>query len=174
VWHYQPADRIMSSMPRPLDPRICNVAIDAAALDGGSATPAMMNRLLALADDGEIQLIVPRGVRQEIFHPRTPVAVRDAVLPRIFTLTTGLTDNEFCVRREIRLALQGNAKPGAHDADADHLAEAAKYGGYFITNDERILRKSGELASLLPPTLTVVTLVGFLAIYDQYAKGSTP
>lgn len=161
-------------MHRPLDPRICNVAIDAGALDGGTATAAMMDRLLELADTGEIQLIVPHGVRQEVNHSRTPGPIKDAVLPRIFTIATGLTDGERRVRNGIRAALQGNAQPGAHDADADHLAEAAKYGGYFITHDERILRRSAGLAALLPPSLTVVTLEDFLAIYDQYAKTAAP
>ena len=50
-------------------------------------------------------------------------------------------------------------------------AEAAKYGGYFITHDDRVLRKSGELRTLLPPSLQVVTLETFLEIFDDYEAG---
>jgi hypothetical protein len=53
--------------------------------------------------------------------------------------------------------------------DADHLFEAAKYGGYFITHDQRILTRAGRLREVLPPSLTVVTLVDSLAIFDDYA-----
>ena len=42
-------------------------------------------------------------------------------------------------------------------------------GGYFITHDQRILTSSGRLQEVLPPSLTVVTLVDFLAIFDDYA-----
>jgi hypothetical protein len=52
--------------------------------------------------------------------------------------------------------------------DADHLFEAAKYGGYFITHDQRILKKVGQLGHLLPPSLTVVTLAEFLDIFDDF------
>jgi hypothetical protein len=54
-------------------------------------------------------------------------------------------------------------------ADADHLFEAVKYGGYFITHDRRILTRAGRLGEIVPPSLTVVTLVDFLAIFDDYA-----
>jgi hypothetical protein len=35
----------------------------------------------------------------------------------------------------------------------------AKYGGgYFVTNDQRILDKRIDLADVLPPSLNIVTL----------------
>jgi hypothetical protein len=77
---------------------------------------------------------------------------------------------EQLMRRQIELALQGNARPGKHAADAYHLAEAAKYG-YFITEERRILEKSNGLNDLLPPSLQVVTLEQFLEIFDDYEAG---
>jgi hypothetical protein len=42
--------------------------------------------------------------------------------------------------------------PDAHVADASHLSEAAETGcGYFITHDNRILKKRAELYVALPP-----------------------
>lgn len=153
----------------PLDPRICNVAIDGNALNrDGSANDALVDRLLELADAGTINLIVPKGVRAEIEHPATPAHKQEAALPRIFTYQVGLNSDEERRRRLIMQELQGNAQPGKHSRDADHLFEAAKYGGYFITHDQRILKKAGKLGSLLPPSLTVVTLAEFLAIFDDY------
>ena len=52
---------------RPLDPRICDVAIDANAIDrDGTDRDALVNRLLALYQAGTISLILPKGVRVEI------------------------------------------------------------------------------------------------------------
>lgn len=87
----------------------------------------------------------------------------------IFTLPVGLTADEQRTRAIVRVELQGNAQSGKHAADADHVAEAAKYGGgYFITHDERVLKRSGRLPGVLGPALQVVTLAEFLAIYSRF------
>jgi hypothetical protein len=96
------------------------------------------------------------------------------MVAQIFTLQTMLTAQEAEMRRKIEAALQGNAKPGKHAADAQHLSEAAKYGGYFITRDKRILNPSQELKALLPPSLQVVTLVTFFEIFDDYEADRRP
>ena len=88
-----------------------------------------------------------------------------------FSIRTGLTPQEQDTRRQIQAALQGNALPGKHSPDAQHLAEAAKYCGYFITHDQRILKRSGGLGSLLPPTLNVVTLAEFMRLFDDLEAG---
>jgi hypothetical protein len=160
----------MNNMRRPLYPRICPVAIDANALDrDGSARDDLVDRLLGLSSAGTINLIVPKRVREEIQHPRTPAHVQEAALSRLFTIPVGLNSDEQRRKRVIEQELQGNARPGKHMADADHLFEAAKYGGYFITHDQRILTKAGRLGEVLPPSLTVVTLEEFLVIFDDYA-----
>jgi predicted nucleic acid-binding protein len=160
-------------MNRPLDPRRVNVTIDANALDkDGSARDAFVDRALQLRQAGKIRFVIPAGVRREIEHPNTPQKVKDAVLPEIFTMPVGLNEQEQEFRQRLTAALQGNALPGKHAADAYHLAEAAKYGGYFITHDERILKKSGDLQNLLPPSLQIVTLERFLEIVDDYESGA--
>lgn len=155
-----------------LDPKFCNIFADANAVDRPAGDPNRaknVERLLRLWHDEHILVLLPRGVRVEIQDPRTPQVVRDATMGAIFTLTVGLTADEQRTRATIRAELQGNAQPGKHAADADHLAEAAKYGGgYFITHDERVLKRSGRLRDVLGPTLQVVTLAEFLAIYDRF------
>jgi hypothetical protein len=153
---------------RPLDPRKCPVAIDANALDrGGSNRDALVDRLLALYNAGTINLILPKGVRLEISNPNTPAHVQEAA-PKIFTIGVGLNADEKRRKRIIAAELQGNARPGKHEADADHLFEAAKYGGYFITHDQRILARAGRIGQVRPPSLTVVTLADFLTIFDDW------
>lgn len=154
---------------RPLDPRNGNIAIDTNALNrDGSAHDAMVDRLLDLSATGTIRLILPKGVRVEMLDPRTPAHIRAAAAPMIFSYTVGLNSEEQRNRRLIQQELQGNAAPGKHAADADHLFEAAKYCAYFITHDQRILTRSGRMRDLLPPSLTIVTLAGFFDIFDDY------
>ena len=160
---------------RPLDPRKVNVIIDANALDPGDGHEADVNRVLALKRAGHINLIAPKGVRSEVLHANTPAAVRESVTAQIFSLPVGLNLVEQSQLARIKAILQGNGAPGSHAADAEHVFEAAKYGGgYFITHDRRINKtKRQELEKVLPPSLWIVTLAEFLVIYDRYEAQDT-
>lgn len=156
---------------QPLDPRSCNVAIDANALNrDGSGHDALVDCLLKLSSARAINLIVPQDVRLEILDPRTPDHIQKVALPLIFTTPIGLIADEQEKLRLIEATLQGNARSGRHAADARHLFEAAKYCGYFITHDQRILKRAGNLRTVLPPSLSVVTLRRFLEIYDSFVS----
>lgn len=91
---------------------------------------------------------------------------------QIFTLDVERNADEERELAMIKAILQGNALSGKHDADAEHLFEASKYGGgYFITHDARMLRqKRAELDPVLPPSLWIVTLGEYLAIYDDFVS----
>jgi hypothetical protein len=102
-------------------------------------------------------------------NPRTPGAVKASFVPEIYTIPVGKTRPEIERLNKVEALLRGNATSGKHDADAHHLFEAAKYGGgYFITNDQRILRKCSEIRDILSPALNIVTVAEFLDIYDQF------
>jgi hypothetical protein len=141
---------------RPLDPRICNIGLDASALDlDGTTKDGLTGRFRELIATGALNVVVAGGVRGEVQHPKTPDHVKDGVLPRIFNLRPGLNPAQQSDRRRVAAILQGNAKPETHAADASHPSEAAETGrGYFITHDKRILSRRGELAGALPPSLT--------------------
>lgn len=157
----------------PLDPRICNIGLDANALDrDGTARDCLVRRFCTLSAARKLTVVVAAGVRREVENPRTPSPVRDAVLPQIFNLRPGLNTSQLSDRRRVRAILEGNARPGKHAADASHLSEAAETGcGYFITQDQRILNKRRELARVLPPSLTIVALTEFFDIFDDYEAG---
>ncbi len=64
----------------------------------------------------------------------------------VYTIETDLTPELLEKKKEIRTLIQGNAKPGKHQGDADHLFELYKHGGgYFVTTDDRLLSYSDEL-----------------------------
>jgi hypothetical protein len=90
------------------------------------------------------------------------------MLSQIFTYAVGLNSEEYDRIRRLRDLMQGNAQPGKHRADADHIFEAGKYGGYFITHDGRALSRRKEIESVVGPHFRVVTLADFLSVYDGF------
>ena len=133
-----------------LDPRICNIHLDANAVDrDGGLRDAMVERFGRLRATGDITWAIWGSVRREASHPRTPADVQAELLPRIYTMPVSRTAPEQARLAKVRTVLRGKALSGKHDQDAEHLFEASKYGGgYFITHDGRLLDKRDEL--LLP------------------------
>jgi hypothetical protein len=111
----------------------------------------------------DLRLLLPHSVRTEIEHPNTPVEVKRRASRLLYTEPVNLTEPERARHNAIRNLIQGNARPGLHDMDAIHLVESAKYGGYFITSDGRLLKKAGEIRSILG--LEIVTPREFLTAY---------
>jgi hypothetical protein len=163
------------SSRQPLDPKICNIGLDANALDrDGTKRDRLVDRFRTLVSDGTLTVVLGGGVRVEAQHPRTPVDVKDAMLPQIFNLRPGLVPSQRADRARVLAVLQGNARPGKHAADASHLSEAAETGcGYFITHDYRILDRRKELHAVVPPSLNILSLEDFFEIYDRYAAESS-
>lgn len=158
-----------------LDPRFCNITYDSNALDSNDDQQhADVERILELAETSEIILVTPKSVLSEIEHPNTPRQTRRAAMNQIFTTHVGRTRQEHELEEKIRTVVRGNAKSGKHDADVSHLSEAAKYGGYFITNDKRLIKKREDLRNVLPPSLMIVTPSEFLEIYDHCAATRPP
>ena len=62
-----------------------------------------------------------------------------------YTLETDLNDDEVKRKAAVHAILTGNGASEKYAADAAHVFEAGKYGGYFITTDQRILGKREEL-----------------------------
>jgi hypothetical protein len=156
---------------QPLDPKICNIGLDANALDrDGTERDHLVDRFRTLVSEGTLTVVLGGGVRAEAQHPRTPAEVKAAMLPRIFNLRPGLVPSQRADRARVLAVLQGNARPGKHAADASHLSEAAETGcGYFITHDQRILDRREELHAVVPPSLNILSLEEFFEIYDRYA-----
>jgi predicted nucleic acid-binding protein len=156
-------------MHRFLDPRKCNIAVDANVLNR-NGNDEFADRLKGLIKSREIHIVLAGGVRREIKHPHAPQAKKDVLLSQIFNLRPELTASQKSKRDAVRLCLQGNAKPGKHDADASHLSEAAETNcSYFITNDQRMLRKRNDLSRLVP--VSIVNPEELLKIFEDNESG---
>jgi hypothetical protein len=147
-----------------LDPDFGNNFIDANALDyTGGPEDAAVDKILSLVRDERVRLLLPYSVKKEIEHPNTPPEVKHRVSGLIYSMPVTLTAPEKVTHQRIRDLIQGNAKPGTHDADAFHLVEAAKYGRHFITRDARILGKGRAIWDALQ--LRVLTPSQFIEDY---------
>ena len=154
-------------MPRRIDPRFVDNLIDAHVLDRkGNAEDVIVDTILELADNGTIILLLPYSVRDEINHPNTPAAVKHRALGLLFSAPVQLTGGESELYGRVLSLVQGNARSGKHDRDAFHLVESAKYGGYFLTNEKRLLKRGAEIRDLLG--IEVVTPTEFLGIVREF------
>ena len=151
----------ISDMARRVDPRYFTNLIDANVLDcTGTAEDAAVDEILELAAGNRIALLLPYSVKDEVSHPRTPAEVKRRALTLPFTEPVTLTEPERRLYREVLEIVQGDAKPGKHDLDAFHIVESAKYGGYFLTNDKRLLRKRAAIGAVAQ--IEIVTPSEFL------------
>lgn len=124
-----------------------------------------MSEILDLAQRGELSLALPFSVKAELEHPNTPPEIKRAASGMIHILRVELTPNELAIRSKLLILIQENAKPGKHHSDVFHLFQAEKYGGgYFITKDRRLLKKSVEIGCLLA-SLRVVCPSDFMKYF---------
>jgi hypothetical protein len=156
------------SKPRFLDPRFGCVFLDANALDRDET---LSSRLLDLAESEKIKLQIPKRVLNEIRSIRTPERTRAAMLDQIFTEPVALTFDEEAKLDSARRLFRGDALSDKHDADADHVFEADKYGArYFITHDNRILKNQDNFRKMFGTQIAFVDLPEFITIYDDFSK----
>ena len=130
----------MAHQQRP--PRYTHTFIDSCAFNPGDMEEAASRRILEKWPN----VIVAHSVQKEIDHPNTPEDVKRMGMALVYTIERELPPELLRKRDEIRMLIQGNAKPGRHKDDADHLFELYKYGGgYFVTTDARLLSNSDTL-----------------------------
>lgn len=97
--------------------------------------------------NGDLVLQIAHSTQKEVEHPNTPSWVKQEANALVYTIETSLTDSERRLKAQILKTLAGNGKPENVSQDAEHVFEASKYGSYFVTTDQRILKKRGELCS---------------------------
>ncbi|MEK6726571.1 MAG: type II toxin-antitoxin system VapC family toxin [Deltaproteobacteria bacterium] len=130
----------MAHTQRP--PRYTHSFIDSCAFNPGGTEGAASRRILEKWPN----IILAHSVQKELEHPNTPDDVKRMAQAFVYTIEIELTPELLNKRDQVRILVQGNAKPRKHKGDADHLFELYKYGGgYFVTTDERLLSRSGEL-----------------------------
>ena len=138
------------------DPRYRNNFLDANALDDCSECGnKCINLILELyhSQPQTISFILPWLVIHEIQHPNTPQNITTRFNEFIYTIEVNLNLTEQNQHEEIKKVFKGNAVTNRHDNDATHIFESIKYGGgYFITQDKRIIKKAAEVNGIIALT----------------------
>lgn len=133
----------------PLDPFRANIFIDTCAFDPKyEPESSCAAEILRRYEAGEINLIVSHSNMKEIEHPNTPGYVKQVASCKIYSLNVQLTEQEQRVKENILHILAGNGKGERMAQDSNHIFEAHKYGGYFVTTDDRLLKKKKELSTI--------------------------
>jgi len=129
-----------------MDPKRTLNFLDSCAFDPKySPEHEASEKLRRLSDEGVIVLNLAHSNQKEIAHPNTPDWVKREAAGHTYSIETSLTHSEIKQKAVINSILAGNGMPEKFAADATHVFEAGKYCGYFITTDERILKKKAQL-----------------------------
>ena len=152
---------------KPIDPRRSTSFLDSCAFDPKySPEDEASNQIFQLYRKDELVLNIAHSTQKEIEHPNTPSWIKQEAMSFIYTIPTSLTPEEFARKAQILDILAGNGNPEKMRKDADHIFEAGKYGGYFITVDGRILKKKEAIEEIC--SATIVKPSEFLKVLEMY------
>ena len=151
----------------PINPSIANILLDSCAFDPSDQYEQQASlEILALSDNGDLIVEIAHSTQKEINHPHTPDWVKQRAAQKIVTEEVQLSPNEMRIKNEILNIISGSGNPENYRADAEHVFEAQKYGSYFVTTDNGILRKKDALRDLcqieiLKPSQLLALLMTF-------------
>ena len=140
--------------------------VDANILDDvADGEDGAVNELVRLTKSEVVRLALPYSVKTEVKHPNTPPHVKRAANDFLCSEEVALTEPERNRYRDLLVAAIGDAAVQNIAADLFHVCEAAKYGGYFITRDKRLLNRSDVIRRAIDAE--VITPSEFLARIDE-------
>ncbi|MFM0363709.1 hypothetical protein [Paraburkholderia sediminicola] len=149
------------------DPRQRNIFLDSCAFDPKESEAGASNEIFRRSENGSIgALTIAHSTLKEVEHPNTPDWVKRECLTMIQSLEVGLTPPERAQQERILDVLAGNCGRDKMRQDAINVFEASKYGAYFITADDRILKKRSELGRIC--SAVIVKPTEFLDILREY------
>jgi hypothetical protein len=150
-----------------LNPYIANIFIDSCAFDPKyEPESSCSNEILTKSDNGEINLIISHSNLKEAEHPNTPPRLKAEANSKTFTDKTSLTHKELSKKKEIWNVLTGNGKPENMLQDANHVFEAHQYGDYFVTTDNRILKRRDVLNKIC--SAIILKPCELVALLDEF------
>ena len=151
------------------DPFYGNVYFDSCAFDGGSEdeqAASIEARDLFQEHGRNIEFV--HSVAKEIDYQNTPQWVKDEALELIYTIEVELTQQEETLLERVEKLVVGNGSLEKMRSDCRHIFEAQKYGRYFVTTDNRLLKKSSQIKSNF--NLYVVEPSDFLETLEHYVE----
>ncbi len=145
------------------------VYYDSCAFDGGEKTEqeaSIKARGLFEKNGGNIKIV--HSVMKEIEFPHTPQWVKDIADNSIYTIEVHHNQQETTELRDVEKIIVGNGNIEKRKADCRHVFEAQKYGRYFVTTDNGILKHSSKIKNRF--NLFIIKPSEFLTIIKQHGK----
>ena len=152
-----------------ITPWLTNNFVDSCAFDPKYAPEdKAATEILRLHKEKDLGIIIAHSSQKEVEHPNTPSWVKKEAIGLIYTLPVSLTPEEKSLLKNIEITLAGPGKLENIIQDARHIFEAQKYGSYFVTTDDRLLKKAYELQKLC--RVKILLPSEFLAIIQNYLQ----
>lgn len=126
-----------------LDPFKSNIYFDSCAFDGGSQeeqNSSIECRQILEQSGNKTQIL--HSVQKEIDYPKTPSWVKREAMSSVFTKETALEADELKKLKDIERIIVGKGNLEKRKPDCRHVFETIRYGDYFITTDNGILKHS--------------------------------
>ena len=143
---------------------------DSCAFDGGDEDEQHASQeVRRLLDEHGGEIVILHSVEKEIHYKKTPRWVKDCAATYLHSLQVALTTEEASVLRDIERIIVGDGSLENRRADCRHVFEAQKYGRYFATTDNDILKRSAALKKRLS-TLFVVRPTEFVDIVRRHVE----
>lgn len=98
-------------------------------------------KILEWAEQDVVSLILSDSVLEEIRNFNTPSWIQEIAGRFVITLRTDLTPEEQIRKKAIEAVVIGTGQDANHKQDALHIFMADKWGKYFITTDNRLLKR---------------------------------
>ncbi len=130
----------------PMSPWITNSFLDSCSFDPKyHPEDQAAIELFRLHQAEHLGILLAHSNQEEVDHPNTPAWVKTKAARLIYTTSVTLSPGEESRLGRIHAILAGNGKPENVADDARHIFEAQKYGSYFVTTDERLLKRAEEI-----------------------------
>lgn len=133
-------------IPMPLDPFKSEIYFDLCAFDGGTPeeqSASLECQYLLEQKNNDIRILY--SVQKEIDFPNTPNWIKRKSISLIGTKETSLEAHEFEKLRDVEKIIFGNGNLEKRKPDCRHVFETIRYGDYFITTDNGILKHSDTI-----------------------------
>lgn len=169
IFYQQIIPNITSLEGKMINPWLLNNFVDSCAFDPKyDPEDKAAIEIFRLYEENELSLIIAHSTQKEIDHTNTPSWVKKEAGGLIYTLDVSLTSQEKTLLHNVENILAGNGNRETIIQDARHIFEAQKYGAYFVTADNRLLRKRREIQELCGVTILLPS--EFLTIVRSHSN----
>ncbi|AAW85542.1 hypothetical protein VF_1047 [Aliivibrio fischeri ES114] len=144
------------------------IFFDSCAFNGGKLEmqeASMQSRYLLELNNKKVTLM--HSVVDEINAPHTPPWIQELEPNSRKTVKLNLTSCEQTILADITSIVVGNGKPEKRAADCFHVFEAQKYGGFFVTSDNGILRHKLKIKEKYD--LNIIDPIEFLSLVQEFS-----